>query len=65
MIAFNNYDGDVVFRKLKNKKLDDSLLFKGWMDYDYYTDKFKEWNGEPQGYSSDIVEVKTETEEIL
>lgn len=23
MIAFNNYDGDVVFRKLKNKKLDD------------------------------------------
>ena len=46
-------------------KLDDSLLFKGWMDYDCYTDKFKEWNGEPQGYSSDIVEVKTETEEIL
>ena len=23
MIAFNNYDGDVFFRKLKNKKLDD------------------------------------------
>ena len=46
-------------------KLDESLLFKGWMDYDYCTDKFKEWNGEPQGYSSDIVEVKTETEEIL
>ena len=31
-------------------KLDDSLLFKGWMDYDYYTDKFKEWDGKPQGY---------------
>jgi ATP-dependent exoDNAse (exonuclease V) beta subunit len=46
-------------------KLDDSLLFKGWMDYDYYTDKFKEWNGEPQGYTNDIVEVKTEIEEII
>ena len=46
-------------------KLDDSLLFKGWMDYDHYTDKFIEWDGKPQGYSNSIVEVKTETEEIL
>jgi len=40
-------------------------LFKGWMDYDHYTDKFLEWDGKPQGYSNSIVEVKTETEEIL
>ena len=41
-------------------KLDDSLLFKGWMDYDYYTEKFKEWNGEPEGYNNNIIEVKIE-----
>ena len=44
-------------------KLDDSLLFKGWMDYDYLTEKFKEWDG--KHYNSSIIEVKTEIEEII
>tara|TARA_R100001460_G_scaffold54036_1_gene93221 strand:+ start:224 stop:952 length:729 start_codon:yes stop_codon:yes gene_type:complete len=46
-------------------KLDESLLFKGWMDYDHYTQKYTEWNGEPQGYSNTIIEVATEIEEII
>jgi exodeoxyribonuclease VIII len=46
-------------------KLDESLLFKGWMDYDHYTQKFTEWNGKPQGYSKAIIEVATEIEEII
>ena len=46
-------------------KLDESLLFKGWMDYDHYTQKFTEWNGKPQGYSNSIIEVATEIEEII
>ena len=44
-------------------KLDDSLLFKGWMDYYYLTEKFKEWDG--KHYNSSIIEVKTEIEEII
>ena len=46
-------------------KLDESLLFKGWMDYDHYTQKITEWNGKPQGYSNAIIEVATEIEEII
>lgn len=41
-------------------KLDDSLLFKGWLDYDYYLEKFNEWDGKPTGYSKSIIEVKVE-----
>ena len=63
MSPFKKKKLNIIRKKLD--KLDDSLLFKGWMDYDYYTDKFKEWNGEPQGYTNDIVEVKTEIEEIV
>ena len=44
----------------RNYKLDESLLFKGWMDYDYYTEKFKEWDGKPEGYNNNIIEVKVE-----
>ena len=41
-------------------KLDESLLFKGWLDYDYYLEKYNEWDGEPTGYSKSIIEVKVE-----
>ena len=41
-------------------KLDESLLFKGWLDYDHYLEKYNEWDGEPTGYSKSIIEVKVE-----
>ena len=44
-------------------KLDESLLFKGFMDYDFYTDKFKEWDGTRQGYNNEIIEIATQIEE--
>ena len=45
-------------------KLNETLLFKGFMDYDYYTEKYKEWNGKAEGYTDDVVEVYAKIEEI-
>jgi len=46
-------------------KLDESLLFKGWMDYDHNVDKYNQWDGNPQGYSNAVIEVATEIKEII
>ncbi len=45
-------------------KLNETLLFKGFMDYDYYTTKYNEWDGKAEGYTEDIVEVYAKIEEI-
>ena len=45
-------------------KLNETLLFKGFMDYDYYTTKYNEWDGKAEGYTDDVVEVYAKIEEI-
>lgn len=61
MIAFNNYDGDVVFRKLKNKKLDDyNKIIESAQKHNLI--KYKEFDFEDINFKIKVPEIEFEVE---